>query len=114
MARGKLLSSGKRVGVYLDEQWRENIEAGKLLKRLRDHAQGNCEMKSTQIKAAEILLRKVLPDLAAVQMTATVEHRTVAELPTDELVRIAGIAAPVGGAGTVAPAGGDPQPPSVH
>lgn len=42
-----------------------------LLNRLQDHAAGKVEMKNSQVKAAEILLRKVTPDLAATQLTGS-------------------------------------------
>ena len=38
-----------------------------LVNRLMDHAVGECELTNTQIRAIEILLKKVAPDLAAVQ-----------------------------------------------
>ena len=53
--------------VELDQEWRDRIKVGVLLNRLMNHAIGDVEMSSTQIKAAEILLRKRVPDLAAVQ-----------------------------------------------
>ena len=61
---------------------RERIEGGKLINRLADHAEGVCEMSSTQIKAAEILLRKVVPDLKAVEHSGTLTTRY--EALTDE------------------------------
>ena len=38
-----------------------------LLKKLEDHALGAEEMTQTQIRAAEIVLKKAVPDLSAVQ-----------------------------------------------
>lgn len=35
-----------------------------ILNRLQDHALDKADMSNTQIKAADILLRKVVPDLA--------------------------------------------------
>lgn len=61
---------------------RERIEGAKLLNKLADHAEGLCEMSSTQIKAAEILLRKVVPDLKAVEHSGTITTRY--ETLTDE------------------------------
>ena len=43
-----------------------------LLNRLRDHVFGKCELSPTQIRAAEILLRKVIPDLASVEHSGEV------------------------------------------
>lgn len=56
-----------RISPKLDQSWREKIQISMLINRLMDHANGTVEMSNTQIKAVEILLRKSLPDLAAVQ-----------------------------------------------
>lgn len=53
----------------LREQWREKIKSSVLINRLMDHAVGQAEMTATQIKAAEILLKKTLPDIKAVENT---------------------------------------------
>ena len=52
----------------LDEM-RRRIKATLLLKALEDHVLSGTEMKASQIRAAETLLRKVVPDLASVQVT---------------------------------------------
>lgn len=49
----------------ITEDWKNRIRVGMLLERLQKHASGTLEMSSTQIKAAEILLRKSMPDLSA-------------------------------------------------
>lgn len=46
-----------------NERTRNKIKAGLLAKKLADHALGIDEMSATQIKAAEILLKKTMPDL---------------------------------------------------
>lgn len=53
---------------------RRRIRATQLMRRLRKHALGKCEMSATQLKAAEILLRKVVPDVKQVEHTGTVNH----------------------------------------
>ena len=45
------------------------IETTKVLKRLQDHIVGNQKLSSTQVRAAEILLRKTLPDLRSSEHT---------------------------------------------
>jgi len=40
-----------------------------LLNRLQDHAFGEVEMTPTQIQAAQICLKKSMPDLAAMEHT---------------------------------------------
>lgn len=53
------------------DTWRESIQASSLLKRLKDHADGKLEkpMDATQIKAAEIILARLVPTLSAVEQT---------------------------------------------
>ena len=53
----------------LSEATRKRIQTTMLVKRLEDHVVGECELSSTQIRAAEILLKKTLPDLSSVEMT---------------------------------------------
>jgi hypothetical protein len=53
----------------LSESWRERIQGGVLINRLTQHANGKVEMTATQVKAAEILLKKALPDLSNHQVT---------------------------------------------
>jgi hypothetical protein len=53
--------SRRKTGVT--QAWRDRIRVGVLLTRLHDHAEGKIEMTPTQIKAAEILLKKAIPDL---------------------------------------------------
>jgi hypothetical protein len=46
---------------------RDRIRTGMLLNRLQNHVLGRLDMSKTQIQAAGILLRKVLPDMVATQ-----------------------------------------------
>jgi hypothetical protein len=46
---------------------RAGIETEPLVAQLREHALGNIELGPAQVRSLEILLRKVLPDLAAVK-----------------------------------------------
>ena len=57
----------------LNEKWKENIKTGMLIKRLHDCAEGKAELTSNQIKAAEILLRKSVPDLKAVELSGDLD-----------------------------------------
>lgn len=60
---------GRPAGFIMDDSHRTKIANSKILNRLIDFAEGNIELDSGRIKAIEILLRKVLPDLAAVQVS---------------------------------------------
>ena len=49
-------------------EMRARIQATLLLKKMQDHALGECEMSATQSRAAEVLLKKTMPDLSAVEL----------------------------------------------
>lgn len=53
---------------------RDKIQANHLINRLENHALGEIELSQTQIKAIEILLRKTLPDLSAVEHSGDEEN----------------------------------------
>jgi hypothetical protein len=52
---------------------RESIRVSMLLNRLQDHVDGKVEMSQTQLRAAEVLLRKAMPDLKATDITTAGE-----------------------------------------
>ena len=66
---------------------RETILAAALLQRLEEHALGKVEMSSTEVRAAEILLKKRLADLASV--AATGQPKTMATTLEEMLAAIA-------------------------
>lgn len=55
--------------IFHDENTRKKIQASQLINRLESHALGEIELSSSQIKAIEVLLKKILPDLAALHTT---------------------------------------------
>lgn len=55
--------------VKLSDEWRERIRVAGILQRLEKAAMGEGEVTPTQLKAAEIVLRKTLPDLARTEVT---------------------------------------------
>jgi len=57
--------------------------------RLDKHILGEVEMTATQIRAAEILLNKTLPNLSATELKATVETHDPNKLTDAELATIA-------------------------
>lgn len=57
-----------RKTLRLTPEWKEKIRIGVILDRLAKHVDGDIEMSSTQIKAAEILLKKVVPDVARTEI----------------------------------------------
>lgn len=66
--------------------WRKAVELDKLRERLQNHALGLIKMEATEIKAAEILLRKTIPDLKAIEHSGTVERRDAREYTDAELL----------------------------
>lgn len=58
-----------RLSPKHDQMTRHKIQTSQLINRLMDHAKGKNKMEPTQIKAAEILLKKALPDLQSVSLT---------------------------------------------
>lgn len=58
-----------RLRARHQDEIRTKIQASQLVNRLTAHALGKTEMTPTQVKAAEILLRKSMPDLSQVQGT---------------------------------------------
>lgn len=54
---------------------RQRIQTSHIARRLQNHVLGLLELNATQIRAAEILLRKTIPDLSAVAHSGTVELR---------------------------------------
>lgn len=93
-------------------RFRTRIRVGMLGKRLQDHALGLLEkpMDATQIRAAEILLKKAVPDLSAVEHSGVVE-RSASEMTRAELLAIV---QSDGSQGTVAPGVGDTESGRPH
>ena len=58
------------------------MRVGKLIPRLADCAEGNIEMTMPQLKAAEMLLNRTVPTLAAVQI---VEDKDTENLSREEI-----------------------------
>ena len=57
-----------RLDPAHDERTRAKIQTSQLVNRLFSHANGEVEMSSTQVRAAEVLLKKTLPDLQSVEI----------------------------------------------
>lgn len=55
-----------RKQLFHPTEVRQKIQASQLINRLQSHAFGEVEMTPTQLKAAEILLKKSIPDLSTV------------------------------------------------
>ena len=57
------------------ERARAAIQTSRLLQLLQKHALGLAEMSTSQIRAAEIILRKTLPDMKSLEVAAEVEQK---------------------------------------
>lgn len=51
------------------DEVRSKIQASQLVNRLQNHANGKLDLSATQIRAAEILLKKSIPDLTATELS---------------------------------------------
>lgn len=67
--------------ILHDERTKEKIQTTQLINRLQNHALGKVEMTPTQVRAAEILLKKTTPDLSSAENKTEVVHRYVARMP---------------------------------
>jgi hypothetical protein len=52
-----------RINPELTERWREKIRLSQIINRLDQCAVGEIDMTPSQLKAADMLLKKLVPDL---------------------------------------------------
>ena len=89
------MAGGRPLGSRHQDDVRKKIQTSQLLNRLQNHALDDAmELTPSRIKAIEILLRKSLPDLSAIEVTGAnggaIEYATVdpSKLSTDALKEI--------------------------
>lgn len=63
------MTRGRSPGFTMSPEHRVKIQNSNVLNALIEHVEGRRDMSSTQVTAAIALMKKVLPDLAAVEMT---------------------------------------------
>lgn len=63
-----MATPGRKPGYRHTEGTRMKIQATQLVNRLTAHAMGETELSATQVRAIEVLLRKIMPDLSDVRM----------------------------------------------
>jgi hypothetical protein len=68
--------------LRLTPEWKEKIRVGVILDRLSKHVDGQVEMTSTQVKAADILLKKVVPDVARTEIVGDEENPVAIKVVT--------------------------------
>lgn len=66
--------AGRPMGRMHQDDVRSKIQTSQLINRLTDHALGIIELSPTQVRAIEILIKKTLPDLSAVELTGDSEN----------------------------------------
>lgn len=64
-----MAARGRKPGFRMSDEHRVKIQNSNILSALIKHATGDQEMTATQVTAGLGLLRKVLPDLSAVDMS---------------------------------------------
>ena len=65
--------------VKLTDTWKERIQTSMLINRLNNHIFDELEISQTQLRAIEILLKKVAPDLKAVEVSGDADNPLVIE-----------------------------------
>ena len=65
-----------------DDKIRARIRGSMLANRLRDHVRGKIELTPTQVRSAEILLKKVLPDLAIMEIKGEITQNYIVHMPS--------------------------------
>jgi len=63
----------ERLNKMHQESVRLKIKSSQLINRLENHAFGELELTPTQIRAIEILLKKTIPDLSAMQVNGEID-----------------------------------------
>lgn len=87
MKRGRPLVAAierrKRKMQFHPDEVRAKIQATLLVQRLHNHIMGTLEkpLDMSQVRAIDILLKKVVPDLTRTLISADVNVKYVAELP---------------------------------
>jgi hypothetical protein len=58
----------------MSEEHRVKIQNSNILNALIEHAVGTRDMSSTQVTAAIALMKKIMPDLAAMDISGSLDH----------------------------------------
>ena len=60
-----------------DDETRLKIQVSQLINRLQSHVLGQVDLTPSQIQAAQILLKKALPDLQAIELQGAGEDGSI-------------------------------------
>lgn len=69
-----MAARGRPKGFVMDDSHRVKIQNSNILNALIEHVDGKREMSSTQVSAGIALLKKVLPDLAQLDVRGAGEN----------------------------------------
>jgi len=67
-----MATRGRSPGFSMSNEHRDKIKNSNILNALIEHATGDREMSPSQVTAGLGLLRKVMPDLAATELSGTI------------------------------------------
>lgn len=76
------MARGRKPGFVMSDDHRVKIQNSNILNALVEHVEGKREMSPTQVTAGVALLKKVLPDMQAIQ------HSGDAENPVQAITRV--------------------------
>ena len=65
---------GRKPGFRMSDEHRVKIQNSNILNALIEHVSGTRDMSSSQVTAGIALMKKVLPDLSAVEMSGDAEN----------------------------------------
>jgi len=80
----KTLPELKKASRRVAEETKQKIQASRIVNKLQQFVMGEVEMEGAQVRAAEILLNKVIPNVTANEMTVTNELKVTA---TDDALK---------------------------
>ena len=72
--------ASRTVKIRHDEETRAKIKVSQLINRLQDHVLGETNLSMTQLRAAEICLKKAIPNLTYTESKSDVTYH-FAEVP---------------------------------
>lgn len=72
--------AARKLRPFHSDEIRAKIQASQLINRLTDHALGEVDLSATQVRAIEVLLKKAVPDLSAVDLTANHTGEVIARV----------------------------------
>lgn len=82
------MTRGRRPGFTMSAEHRVKIQNSNILNALIEHATGVREMSATQVTAGLGLLKKVLPDMSAVEHSGELSNKNTREMTDAELATV--------------------------